>query len=70
MALKGGRIFQEMIEVPDEKEKGCGCIGWIVLLVIAITILIHVLDFIFRHLFISFLFIGGILLLISLFNKR
>ena len=31
MALKGGRIFQEMIEVPDEKEKGCGCIGWIVL---------------------------------------
>ena len=67
MALKGGRIFQEMIEVPDEKEKGCGCIGWIVLLVIAITIL---LDFVFQHLFISFLFVAGIVFVISLFNKK
>ncbi|WP_230209409.1 MULTISPECIES: preprotein translocase, SecE subunit domain protein [Enterococcus] len=70
MALKGGRIFQEMIEVPDEKEKGCGCIGWIVLLVIVITILIHVLDFVFQHLFISFLFVAGIVFVINLFNKR
>ena len=70
MALKGGRIFQEIIEVPDEKEKGCGCIGWLVLLVIAITILIHVLDFVFQHLFISFLFVAGIVFVISLFNKK
>ncbi|NRE45437.1 preprotein translocase, SecE subunit domain protein, partial [Enterococcus faecalis] len=56
MALKGGRIFQEMIEVPDEKEKGCGCIAWIIFAVIIIAIAIHVLDFIFQHLFISFLF--------------
>ncbi|NSN77995.1 preprotein translocase, SecE subunit domain protein [Enterococcus faecalis] len=70
MALKGGRIFQEMIEVPDEKEKGCGCIAWIIFAVIIIAIAIHVLDFVFQHLFISFIFIGGILLLISLFNKR
>lgn len=70
MALKGGRIFQEMIEVPDEREKGCGCIAWIIFAVIIIAIAIHVLDFVFQHLFISFIFIGGILLLISLFNKR
>lgn len=59
-----------MIEVPDENEKGCGCIGWIVLSVIIITILIHVLDFIFQHLFISFLFVAGIVFVINLFNKR
>lgn len=70
MALKGGRIFQEMIEVPDEKEKGCGCIGWIVLSVVIITILIHVLDFIFQHLLVFFLFIVGIIFVISLFNKK
>lgn len=32
MALKGGRIFQEMIEVPDKDEGGClgGCISWLI----------------------------------------
>lgn len=49
MTLKGGRIFQEMIEVPDEKEKGCGCIAWIIFAVIIIAIAIHVLDFVFQH---------------------
>ena len=70
MALKGGRIFQEMVEVPDEKEKGCGCIAWIIFTVIIIAIVLHVLDFIFQHLFISFLFVAGIVFVINLFNKR
>ncbi|EIB6115340.1 preprotein translocase, SecE subunit domain protein [Enterococcus faecalis] len=70
MALKGGRIIQEMIEVPDEEEKGCGCIAWIIFAVIIIAIALHVLDFIFQHLFISFLFIAGIIVVISLFNKK
>ena len=32
MALKGGKIFQEMIEVPDKQEGGCltGCISWLI----------------------------------------
>ncbi|EHB5085125.1 preprotein translocase, SecE subunit domain protein [Enterococcus faecalis] len=59
-----------MIEVPEEKEKGCGCIAWIIFAVIIIAIAIHVLDFVFQHLFISFLFVDGIVFVISLFNKK
>lgn len=70
MALKGGRIFQEMIEVPNEKEKGCGCIGWIIFTIVIITVLIYLLDFIFQHLFISILSIIGIIILINVFNKN
>ncbi|MEG2937333.1 MAG: hypothetical protein RR812_02900 [Vagococcus sp.] len=35
MALKGGKIYQELIEIPDKKEEGgcLGCLIWIVVIV-------------------------------------
>lgn len=42
MALKGGKIFQEMIEVPDRQEGGCltASISWLIGFAIIIGILV------------------------------
>lgn len=60
MALKGGRIFQEMIEVPDEKEGGCltGCISWLIGFAIIIVILVLGFNFLMSHPILLFTFIA------------
>jgi hypothetical protein len=51
VALKGGKIFQEMIEVPDKQEGGCltGCISWLVGFAIIIGILVLGFNFLMSH---------------------
>ncbi|EHA3992590.1 preprotein translocase, SecE subunit domain protein [Enterococcus faecalis] len=51
MALKGGKIFQEMMEVPDKQEDGClaGCISWLIGFSIIIGILVLGFNFLMSH---------------------
>ncbi|MDT2813288.1 preprotein translocase, SecE subunit domain protein [Vagococcus carniphilus] len=49
MAYKTGRMFQEIIEVPDEEEKGCGCILWVILIIAGISLTIFILDLIIKN---------------------
>lgn len=48
MALKPGRIYQEMIEVPDEPA-GCGCLGWIIAIIAIIVAGLFLLNYIFSN---------------------
>ncbi|MGX6962341.1 preprotein translocase, SecE subunit domain protein [Vagococcus xieshaowenii] len=64
MALKGGRIFQEIIEVPDEEE-GCGCITWVIIIGIIIAAVMYALEFLFQHpLLFGSLIVGSVVLII------
>lgn len=60
MALKGGRIFQEMIEVPDKDEGGCleGCISWLIGFGIIIGILVLGFNFLMSHPIFLFIFVA------------
>lgn len=59
MALKGGRIFQEMIEVLDD-EGGClgGCISWLIGFGIIIGILVLGFNFLMSHPMFLFIFVA------------
>lgn len=49
MALKEtGRFFAEMVEVPDEAG-GCGCIGWVIIIGIILTIIYWIAKFLFNY---------------------
>lgn len=60
MALKGGRIFQEMVEVPDKDEGGClgGCISWLIGFSIIIGILVLGFNFLMSHPIFLFIFVA------------
>ncbi|MGF2054171.1 preprotein translocase, SecE subunit domain protein [Vagococcus fluvialis] len=49
MALKGGKIYQEMIEIPDEEKGGCGCFMWIILIIAGISLAVFVIDLIIQN---------------------
>lgn len=68
MGLKPGRIYQEMIEVPDEPA-GCGCLGWVVAIVAVLLVGIYILKFIVANSGLIFLVIIGIIAFIIL-RKR
>ena len=49
MAYKTGRMFQEVFEVPDEEEKGCGCILWVILIIAGVSLTVFILDLIIKN---------------------
>ena len=49
MALKEtGRFFAEMVEV-DDAPQGCGCLGWVIIIGIILTIIYWIAKFLFHN---------------------
>ncbi|MBE9882413.1 preprotein translocase, SecE subunit domain protein [Enterococcus faecium] len=67
MALKGGRIFQEMIEVPDEQESGCGLLVWIAIILVGLFLVKYLFSFLSEHKFITIVIA---IVLIAIFRLR
>ncbi|MFT0130348.1 hypothetical protein ACMHYK_03020 [Candidatus Enterenecus avicola] len=67
MALKGGRIFQEMIEVPDEPESGCGWLMWIAVIIGGFFLVKYLFSFLSEHKFITIVIA---IVLIAIFRMR
>ena len=71
LALKPGKIYQEMIEVPDQEEGGCGgCILWIIGIALVIWLGTKALNVMSEHTFASFVLIVVLIVAYFKFRKR
>ncbi|CRH19707.1 conserved hypothetical protein [Carnobacterium maltaromaticum] len=68
MAFKPGKIYQEIIEVEDNK-KGMGCFAWLLISIVVLIILFYALGFILTHPFISMVGIVSIVFIVNYFRK-
>ena len=68
MSFKPGKIYQEMIEVEDEK-KGMGCFAWLLISVVVLIVLFYALGFIITHPLLSVLGIVVVIFITKWFKR-
>lgn len=68
MSFRPGKIYQEMIEVEDEK-KGIGCLGWLLISGVVLIVLFYALGFIMTHPILSILGVVAVVFIIKFFRN-